>query len=204
VPSDERVVIAEETPEINIPHSHQLRLVANREMSVSLKDLVYDSLRMRPDRMIVGEVRCKDEAEALLDVLLAGQARGSYATFHAQSAGEALARMRSFGIDEMDLKSLDCIIVQRRMLLYDPKKRKSREVRRVVEIAEFDGELKPLYRNGKLSKESALIERAAEGFGLSMKEMEKELQRRKRLISKAEPGYQEFYETIQQQLFGGC
>ena len=60
VPANERILIAEETPEINVPHKHQLRLVANREMGITLKDLVYDSLRMRPDRMIVGEIRNKD------------------------------------------------------------------------------------------------------------------------------------------------
>ena len=73
VPLNERVVVTEETPEINIPHEHQVRLVANRDMEISLKDLVYDSLRMRPDRTIVGEVRNKEEVEALFDVILEGR-----------------------------------------------------------------------------------------------------------------------------------
>ncbi len=202
VPGNERVVITEETPEINIPHSHQLRLVANRDMGISLKELVYDSLRMRPDRMIVGEVRNKEEVEALFDVLLAGQARGSYATLHAQSAEEALSRLRSFGIRDMDMESIDCVVVQRRMLLYDPCKRRNTEVRQVVEIAELDKGLRSLYPNGKI-KESRLLEKAARSFGLSKKEMLAELKQRKGLISRASTDYLEFYGEIQKRLYGG-
>ena len=202
VPGNERVVITEETPEINIPHNHQLRLVANRDMEISLKELVYDSLRMRPDRMIVGEVRNKEEVEALFDVLLAGQARGSYATLHARSVDEALSRLRSFGIRDMDLESMDCIVVQRRMLLYDPRKRKNMEIRRVVEIAELDNGPRFLYRNGKI-RQGKLIEKAAQSFGLSKKEMVAELRKRKRLISRANSDYLDFYKEVQNKLYGG-
>ncbi|MBU0532272.1 Flp pilus assembly complex ATPase component TadA [Candidatus Micrarchaeota archaeon] len=189
VPANERVIITEETPEINIPHEHQLRLIANKEMGIHLKDLVYDSLRMRPDRMIVGEVRNKEEAEALFDVLLAGQARGSYATLHAQSVDEAVSRLRSFGINENDVKCIDCIVIQRRMLLYDSKKRKNVEIRKIIEIREL----------GK----TALMEQAAESFGLNKQEMEEELKKRKKLITKAGLEYMEFYSHVQEQLFGG-
>lgn len=199
IPWNERVLIAEETPEINVPHRHRLRLVANREMGISLKDLVYDSLRMRPDRMIVGEVRNREEVEALFDVLLAGQARGSYATFHAQSAEEAMSRLRSFGVRDGDLKSLDCIIVQRRMLEYDPKERTVREVRKVVEIGEAGGKM--LYRPGGAVKGGELLARAGESFGLSPKEMASELKRRKKMISQAGPDYRAFFDSMQQKLY---
>jgi Flp pilus assembly CpaF family ATPase len=206
-PGNERVLIAEETPEINIPHRHQLRLVANRDMGITLKDLMYDSLRMRPDRMIVGEVRNRDEVEALFDVLLAGQARGSYATLHAQSVGEALSRLRAFGIADMDLRSVDCMVIQRRMLLYDQKKRTTREVRRVVEIAEIgksDGRPRTLYAGGKLAPigRSAMVARVAESFGISTGKMAAELGRRTNLIMKAGRDYGEFYKTVQKDLYG--
>lgn len=208
VPSGERVLITEETPEINIPHAHQLRLVANREMGISLKELVYDSLRMRPDRMIVGEIRNRDEAAALFDVLLAGQARGSYATMHAQSVSEAVGRLRSFGIDAMDLESVDCIIIQRRMLVYDPKARKNSEVRRVVEIAEMDGGPKTLFSLGRArglarSGKSALLSRIAESFGMSDREMDAELARRERLLLKLDRDFPGFYAGVQEELYGG-
>jgi len=208
VPANERVLIAEETPEINIPHKHQLRLVANREMGISLKDLVYDSLRMRPDRMIVGEIRNKEECEALFDVLLAGQARGSYATFHAQSAQEALSRLATFGISRMDMKSIDCIVIQRRMLLYDLKKRKTQEVRRVVEIAEVGDEPVLIFshdpkKDRLLAKNmDPLLEKNADKLGMGMKEMKDELIRRERLLLKSGKKFKEFYDTVQKEFYG--
>ena len=203
VPSTERVIITEETPEINVPHPHQMRMVANREMGISLKDLVYDSLRMRPDRMIVGEVRNREEVEALFDVLLAGQARGSYATFHAQSVNEAVSRFTSLGIREMDLRSIDCIIIQRRMLFYDKQKKKNTEIRRIVEIAELGKEARIIYQDGKFTKSADLLEKTAESFGMSRKEMDAEINARKKLIAKAPLSFEEFYSHMQKKIYGG-
>lgn len=208
VPKNERVVIAEETPEINIPHPHLLRLVACRNMGIHLKDLVYDSLRVRPDRMIVGEVRNRDEAEALFDVLLAGQARGSYATLHAQSAKEAVRRLISFGINERDIESANCILIQRRMLVYDMKKRTNREVRKVVEIAEFSRGLKTLFsfdfRKGRLIKKcnSRMVEESAAIFGLTRREMHSELKRREKLFTKLEGDFEKFFQAVQKDFYG--
>jgi Flp pilus assembly CpaF family ATPase len=201
VPETERIIVTEETPEINVPHRHQLRMVANRNMGVGLSDLVYDSLRMRPDRMIVGEVRNKEEVGALFDVLLAGQARGSYATFHAGSIKEAIARLKTFGVREMDLDTIDCIIVQRRMLLYERKKRLSKEVRQVVEVGGVDGSR--FFKDGKPSFENPVFEKLAEGMSCTKKELQAEIMARKRLILGAPADFTEFYNQIQKKLFGG-
>jgi flagellar protein FlaI len=209
VPKVERVIIAEETPEINIPHEHRMRLVANKEMGISLKDLVYDSLRMRPDRMIIGEIRNKEEAEALFDVLLAGQARGSYATVHAQSAQEALTRLAALGISQMDMRSIDCIVVQRRMLLYDSKARASREVRRVVEIATVDDKARPVFsydpKKDKLvmGKVDLLLDQAANKLGMSRAQIKKELDEREKFIRKSEIDFTKFFNSYQEQFYGG-
>ena len=197
VPANERVIITEETPEINIPHKHQMRMVANRDMGIALKDLVYDSLRMRPDRMIVGEVRNREEVEALFDVLLAGQARGSYATFHAQSIDEAVSRLKSFGIREMDIRSIDCMVIQRRMLAYDKKKRRNYETRKVVEIADMNGKK----YNGDFNGE--LLGRISASFGMSRKELKEEMEFRKKIYQKAPTGFNEFFEHVQNRLYGG-
>ncbi len=204
VPANERIIIVEETPEIRIPHKHQLRLVANSDMGISLKDLVYDSLRMRPDRMMVGEVRNMNETQALFDVLLAGQARGVYATFHAQSTAEALQRLRSFGINENDLRSIDFIIVQKRMLSYDPKKRVCSEIRRVVEVSNQEGAIyaydgkKDLLNQRKLD---SVIEKIADGMRISKKELLEEIKIRKQMIdTKGE--FLEVFKKIQLSLFG--
>ncbi len=134
VPMGERVVLIEETPELRLLHPHRVQLVSSEELSIGMSDLVRDSLRMRPDRVIVGEVRTPPEAQAFAETLLSGQARGSYATFHGQSAAEALRRLRNLGISADDLPSLDFIVLQRRIARYDPKTLKQEELRRMLGI----------------------------------------------------------------------
>lgn len=202
VPKNERVLIVEETPEINIPHEQQVRLVANRELGVNLKDLVYDSLRMRPDRMIVGEVRNIEEVEALFDVLLGGQARGAYATFHAQSAIECIRRLRKFGIDDADMRSIDAIVIQKRMLAYDVKKRSLMETRRVVEINETENGTTPVFmmRDGKLEHKQnkcGLSSRLADSLGLNAKEFRTEMEMREKWIKSSGLGFDEFFNSTQ-------
>lgn len=112
VPLEERIVLVEETPEIEVPHSHSVRLVPSED--VSMQELVYDTLRMRPDRVVVGEVRRPEEVRALFDTMLAGQGKGSYATMHGRTAEEALRRIKRMGIPDEDLTALDLLVVQRR------------------------------------------------------------------------------------------
>jgi Flp pilus assembly CpaF family ATPase/Fe-S-cluster-containing hydrogenase component 2 len=132
IPQNERIIIVEETPEIVLTHPHQVRLTVCGELGIGMAELVTDTLRMRPDRIIVGEVRSADEATALVNTMLAGQGKGSCATFHAGSAHEALVRLKSLGIPEADLCALDLIVVQRRWTRYG---RKTEELRRITEIA---------------------------------------------------------------------
>lgn len=209
VPLNERILITEETPEINIPHPHRVRMVANKEMGVSLMDLVYDSLRMRPDRIVVGEVRNKDEARALVDVLLGGQARGAYATFHAQSANEALLRLESFGVSEMDLNSIDAILVQRRMLIYDLKQRKNVEVRRVVELSMVENakavpviKYNPANDVWEEKNVEKLFPMLGEKLGIDEKEVKKEYEKRKKEVDNAPVGFDEFFATVQREFYG--
>jgi len=135
VPADERVLMLEETPEISIPHRHAVRLVEQADAGIGLCDLVADSLRMRPDRVVIGEVRTQKEAQAFMESILSGQARGAYATYHAQSAGEACLRLAAQGVMEIDLPSIDLVVVQRRIGKYTSGVG-IREVRRIVQIAE--------------------------------------------------------------------
>ncbi|MBS3061427.1 MAG: CpaF family protein [Candidatus Diapherotrites archaeon] len=138
VPEKERVISVEETPELKLSHPHWIRLTTSEEAGISMRSLILDSLRMRPDRIVVGEIRSKGEVKAFLDTLLAGQGKGSMATFHAQSGKEALVRMRSYGVLEMDLASIDLIVVQRRFSRVDPATLRQTEERRIVEISEVD------------------------------------------------------------------
>ena len=207
IPPNHRIISIEDTIELQLPKFLYWAPLTVRPPNsegkgeVTMLDLLINSLRMRPDRMIVGEVRSKGEAEALFDVLLAGQARGNYATFHAQSATEALSRLRSFGINENDLRSIDCILIQRRMSVYDRKKRRNREIRKVVEIAEVEGGAKLIYQNGKVVL-GKLVDDIGESLGLSRKEILAELSLRKKLIEKGPNDFGEFYELFQEKIYG--
>ncbi|MBI5228816.1 CpaF family protein, partial [Candidatus Micrarchaeota archaeon] len=172
IPMQDRVVIVEETPEINIPHPHQVKMVANDELGVHLKDLVKDTLRMRPDRVVVGEVRSSGEVEALCDSLLSGQARGTYATFHAGSSEEAIMRLQALGMRREDLGAIDLLLVQRRIPLYSAPEKKQYEVRRITELVEIAKNKRRqlfLYNPKKDSLEkkndSMLLEQVCENYG---------------------------------------
>ena len=130
---DERIVIVEDTPELSLAQKHVARLVANK---TPMSDLVKDTLRMRPDRVFVGEVRAAADSRALFDCLLSGQAKGTYATFHSDSASECLSRLRLLGAGEHELSALDLIVVARRIPVYDIATRHGTELRRVTEICE--------------------------------------------------------------------
>ena len=96
VPHRERIVVAEDSAELRIAHPHVVYLEgrpANAEGAgaVTLRDLVRQSLRMRPDRLIVGEVRGAEVLE-LLSALNTGHSGGA-ATVHANSPADAIVRL---------------------------------------------------------------------------------------------------------------
>jgi type IV secretory pathway ATPase VirB11/archaellum biosynthesis ATPase/DNA invertase Pin-like site-specific DNA recombinase len=95
VPAHERLIVIEDTNELVLPHPHVVHLecVPGRESaSVGVADLVANALRMRPDRIIVGEVRTPREASALLEALSTGH-DGTLTSLHARSAADAIARL---------------------------------------------------------------------------------------------------------------
>ncbi|MGN6155377.1 MAG: P-type DNA transfer ATPase VirB11 [Sphingomicrobium sp.] len=95
IPAQERLITIEDTPELRIGHCNALGLIAVRgslgEAQVSANDLVSASLRMRPDRIILGELRGV-EALAFLRALNSGHP-GSMTTIHADSPESALEQL---------------------------------------------------------------------------------------------------------------
>ncbi len=95
IPGDERLVVIEDTNELVLPHPHVVHLesVPGRDGSgIGIAELVANALRMRPDRILVGEVRTPREASALLEALSTGH-EGSLTTIHAGSAVGAIDRL---------------------------------------------------------------------------------------------------------------
>jgi pilus assembly protein CpaF len=98
VPGGERLVTVEDAEELQPPHPHVVRLVARQANvegagSISLRDLVRQALRMRPDRIVVGEVRGAEVVD-LLAALNTGHEGGS-GTVHANTAGDIPARLEA-------------------------------------------------------------------------------------------------------------
>jgi pilus assembly protein CpaF len=101
IPDDERVIAIEETAEMNIQHPHVISLETrsvNTELrgDISLRDLVRNALRMRADRIIVGEVR----GEEVMDMLQAMNVGhdGSLTTVHANSVSEVVMRLETLAL----------------------------------------------------------------------------------------------------------
>jgi pilus assembly protein CpaF len=98
VPNSERIVTIEDAAELQLAQQHVLRLESRPkniegEGEVTIRDLVRNSLRMRPDRIIVGEVRGA-EALDMLQAMNTGH-EGSLSTVHANAPRDALARIET-------------------------------------------------------------------------------------------------------------
>lgn len=95
IPLEERLILIEDTPEIRLAHDNALGLIAARsslgEAAVTANDLVSASLRMRPDRIILGELR-GPEAFAFLRAINTGHP-GSMTTIHADSVERAFEQL---------------------------------------------------------------------------------------------------------------
>jgi pilus assembly protein CpaF len=143
IPEDERLIVIEDTNELVLPHPHVVHLecVPGRDgASVGVADLVANALRMRPDRIIVGEVRTPREASALLEALSTGH-EGSLTSIHGGSASDALARLElllaragELSADAIRRHVLRCIDV----IVHLARDRDGR--RAIREIAAVDGD----------------------------------------------------------------
>lgn len=98
IPEGERIITIEDAAELRLQQEHVVRLEARPpnlegQGAVTIRDLVRNALRMRPDRIIVGEVR-GPEALDMLQAMNTGH-NGSLATIHANSARDALSRLET-------------------------------------------------------------------------------------------------------------
>ncbi|HLG20103.1 MAG TPA: CpaF family protein [Bdellovibrionota bacterium] len=101
IPPDQRIIVIEDSSELQLQQEHVLPMEtrppeANGEGGVTIRDLLRASLRMRPDRIVVGEVR-GGEALDLLQALNTGHS-GSMATIHANTPKSALARLETLAL----------------------------------------------------------------------------------------------------------
>ncbi len=134
----ERIITIEDTLELQIPHEHVIRMetrppnVENKG-ELTMNDLVKNSLRQRPDRIIVGEVR-GSEAITLFTALNTGHS--GFGTLHANDARETITRLtnKPMSVPKIMISAIDFIIMQNR--IYKPN---GVSFRRISEVAEVSG-----------------------------------------------------------------
>jgi pilus assembly protein CpaF len=142
IPYDERIVSIEDVPELRLNHPNWISLQAVKTDHVRLtaKDCLVNSLRMRPDRIIVGECR-KDETFEMLQAMNSGH-DGSMTTIHSNSPTDCLSRLESLvqvaGID-LPLKQIRYQMSKAIDLIIQIRRRTSDGKREISEIAELTG-----------------------------------------------------------------
>jgi len=193
VPSYHRLISIEDVRELVLPkylNWNWIPLVTRSPNpeglgEVSMLDLMVSSLRMRPDRIIVGEIRRKKEAEVMMEAIETGHS--IYSTLHANSAYQVLRRLAEppISIPPMQIELIDLIVTQYR----DRKTNK----RRTYEIAEIEQtstgqglQINTIYKWvprtdswEQLNKPTKLLTLLNMHTGLTEEEVYKELEERK-------------------------
>ena len=134
IPPNQRIISIEDTREIQLPEFLHWVPMTTREANqegegnVSMLDLLVNSLRMRPDRILVGEIREKRQAEVLFEAMHTGHS--VYSTLHADTAEQTVNRLtnKPINVPEQMVQSVDVNVVMFRD--------RRRNFRRVFEVAE--------------------------------------------------------------------
>ncbi|WP_290546641.1 CpaF family protein [Aestuariivirga sp.] len=149
IENDERIITCEDAAELQLQQPHVVRLETRPpnlegEGEITMRDLVKNCLRMRPERIIVGEVR-GPEAFDLLQAMNTGH-DGSMGTLHSNSPREALSRLESmitmggFSLPSKTIKEMICgsidVIVQAARL-----RDGSRRITHVTEVVGMEGDV---------------------------------------------------------------
>lgn len=156
IPTQERIITIEDSAELQLKTIENLVSLETRNANtegcrpIVIRDLIRTSLRMRPDRVIVGEVR-GGEALDLLQALNCGHS-GSMSTGHANSARDMMSRLETMTLMGMELpieairrqiaSGLDIIVHLGRLRDYS---RKVLEIAEIIGVAEGEIQLKTLY-----------------------------------------------------------
>lgn len=149
IPEDERIITIEDAAELQMAQEHVIRLETRPpniegKGAITIRDLVRNSLRMRPDRIVVGEVR-SGEALDMLQAMNTGH-DGSLTTGHANSPRDMLSRLETMvlmagmelpvkAIREQIASAVDIIVQQSRL------KDGSRRITHITEITGMEGDV---------------------------------------------------------------
>jgi flagellar protein FlaI len=191
VPERERIISIEDTAELQLPHKHWIRMETRPSNvegrgEITMDDLVKNALRMRPDRLIVGEVR-GPEARTMFTAMNTGH-DGCSGTIHSNSAMETITRLTEapMSVPNIMIPALDIIVMQQR--IYHRQKGQIRRVTEVAEVTGLEGGKPQLSRVFKWNPRTDVVEPTgvpskikrmiAEFSGLSGSDIEIEIKRR--------------------------
>ncbi|MCW1296782.1 MAG: ATPase, T2SS/T4P/T4SS family [Candidatus Parvarchaeota archaeon] len=191
IPERERVITIEDVSELRLLHENWVRLEASLS-HLSLTELLKNALRMRPDRIIIGEVR-GEEAEILFAAMNTGQ-KGCMSTIHANNARETITRLISkpMNVAPIMLGALHLILSQDKFVSGDKYDRKVIEI---CEIGEFEQDRPTLNTIFKFDGRSLvstrtpsiLRERISEEAGITLSEFDKILEERRDFLKSLIP-----------------
>jgi len=194
LPYRSRVVTIEDTLELQLGSREnwiqmESRLKTNEAREISMDDLLKNALRMRPDRILVGEVRGK-EAQTMFVAMDTGH-RGMMGTLHANNAKETIIRLKSepMAVPEGMLPLLDLIVVQYRQYVKD--KGLIRRVSQVAEVSRMNEQvlLSNIYEWDRLKDDvrktdvpARVLETLSERAGITKKELMREIMTRQKIL----------------------
>lgn len=193
IPPNQRIISIEDTRELMLPnYLYWTPLVtrtpnAEGKGEVSMLDLLINSLRMRPDRIVLGEMRKQQEAQVLFEAMHTGHS--VYATVHADSAPETILRLINppINVPPNLLKAVNLNVVMFR------DRRKG--IRRIMHIAEFDAERDSAKSNllyrwvpekdilVKHSESSRFFEDVSRNTGMTQIEIKNDLEQKNFILS---------------------
>ena len=190
-----KIVTVEETPELNLPHENWISSVTRAGYgpggtgAITLFDLVKAALRQRPDYIIVGEVR-GEEAYVLFQAMATGHL--GFCTIHAETIDRIFKRLESkpMNIPKIFFEAIDVITLQVRT------EKKGRPIRRTKVVAEVTGldpdtldpQILEVFRWDPVTDthvflgKSHLLEKIARDKGISIGEVQRELERRRLVL----------------------
>jgi flagellar protein FlaI len=194
VPPRERIITIEDTLELQLPHSHVVRMETRPpniegKGELTMDTLVKNSLRQRPDRVIVGEVR-GSEAITLFTALNTGHS--GMGTLHSNTARETITRLvnQPMSVPNIMIPALDFIIMQQRM--YRPE---GGSLRRITEVAEVVGmeegnvQLNRIFEWNNITDKveyvgiaSQTLRDISELRGIGISEIEEEIEKRRLIL----------------------
>ncbi len=172
IPHDERIVTIEDAAELQLSQEHVIRLETKPpniegKGAISIRELVKNSLRMRPDRIVIGEIR-SGEALDMLQAMNTGH-DGSLATGHSNSPRDMLARLETMvlmaGLDfpirairSQVASAIDLIVQQSRL------KDGSRKITHITEVVGMEGDTITLqdifvYKQDNINKDGNVVGR---------------------------------------------